>query len=278
MDPENPLHVKPTPVGEEVAELVKQEVLQNEELEGTEIASIDSSFWDSFLKLIEVVSTDLEPTDVVSINKGKLLIAKGSGAIYGDLTDIFGNHTWNIKDPNNTLKKLKLISGGEKVTIMDAAKSNLVYSSVKGVVKSNINIVKTDIDNIQTVERIDPGELKHTFKINKNEVSRMSNAKKVLGAPSFNIIIDVNTFEVLSININSEISYKFIDAAGRETMRYKAITLFPVPKVDTDLVFEVYSKDKDIYIKTISNITVTVLTYQVRAIKNPDIQLDFNDY
>ena len=281
LEPQSVIPVTQLPVSNEVfnevSEQVKHEVEQNEDLSGTEIASVDAVFWKGFLKVLEIVSQDLTAVDIISINKGKLVLSRGSGILSGDLTDVFGTHTWHLKDPGNILKKLKLINGGDRITIMDADSSNIIYNVKKGEVNSSLKVTKTEESNSIVIDKIDPGELKHRISLDVEQVIQINKAKKTLGAREYNVIIDVNTHELLSIDINSELKFNFLSSTGRETMRYKVSELFPVPNPENNVIFEIYQKDNDIFFKTLSDLAMTTIHYQIYAIKNEQIaELEFD--
>ena len=265
---------------------INSEIEAYEDLEGSEIASIENEYWESFLKVIGIVSVNMKGEDILSINKGKLALSRNGGILTGDLTEIFGDHTWHIKDPSQFLKQLKLITGGDKITILNGDKNNIIYNTKKGKKLRRSTITKVDGDNVQLVQQVDPGVLKTRTEIDLKTVDSLVSGKNVLNALYYDITVDTDTFELLNIDLDNKYEATFASTLGRNTERYRATELFPVTKPENVVIFEVYEKaetddhgdpvldlqgqpKKDIFIKTISDLTLTTIHYQVRTVKNP---------
>lgn len=270
VEDENELHIKPvaaTP--EEVAATkaaVEKEKAENEEIDGQEIASIKSAYWGAFHTLISLVSPDLGSADIISIVDGKLTLSKDGGVLSADLTDLFGKNSWHILGPKEVIKTLKLIKGGTKVTIMDDGPRNIVYNSDGDVIKTVVTVTKPETTNVMKVEEVDPGDFKVRKELSNEMVSNLVAAKSALGALYYNIIIDVDTHEILSIDVDSKFKENLLSATGRTTERYKVKDLFPIPKPDNMLI-EVYNKAGQIYIKTLADLTMTTVNFQIPAMK-----------
>lgn len=266
----NELHIKPVaPTAEEVAAIaatVEKEKAENEEISGQEIASIKSAYWGAFHTLISLVSPDLGSADIISIVDGKLTLSKDGGVLSADLTDLFGKNSWHILGPKEVIKTLKLIKGGTKVTIMDDGPRNIVYNSDGDIVKTVVTVTKPETTNVMKVEEVDPGDFKVRKELSNEMVGNLVAAKAAHGALYYNIIIDVDTHEILSIDVDSKFKENILSATGRTTERYKVKDLFPIPKPDNMLI-EVYNKGGQIYIKTLADLTMTTVNFQIPAMK-----------
>ncbi len=270
------LNVIPETVDASVAVAVVEETKLNAELAGTEIASVKSAFWGSFLKSIETVSPGLGAEDVVSINEGQLIASKAGGVIKCDLSNVFGKNTWNIKDPNLQLKLLKLIRGGDKVTILDDGNKNIIYSSTKNQLEKVATFIKPNTKNFKGIVQVDVGEPKFTTAVSVDNVSDLVAAKGIHDALYYNVTIDVNTYEVLSIDVDDKYNIVIKSDTARETMRYKVQELFPVKKPDS-IILDVYDKDGTIFFRTSNDFVMTTIFYQIPAMVNPKRDdLDFD--
>ena len=266
----NELHIKPVAqTAEEVAAtaaVVAKQVAENEELNGTEIASIKSAYWGAFHTLVQLVSPDLGSADIISIVDGKLALSKDGGILEADLTDLFGKNSWHILGPKEVIKTLKLIKGGTKVTIMDDGPRNIIYNSDGDTVKTVVTVTKPETTNFMKVEEVDPGDFKVRKELTVEMVGNLVAAKSALGALYYNVILDTDTHEILSIDVDSKFKENLLSSTGRTTERYKVKDLFPVPKPDNMLI-EVYDKAGQIYIKTLADLTMTTVNFQIPAMK-----------
>ena len=261
------MNISPEPVDASVADQVKNDIANNESLVGTEIASIKSAYWGGFIKVIETVAAGLGSEDIVSIDKGHLLTTKDGGVIKCDLTTVFGTNTWDMKNPNLNLKLMKLIQGGDKVTILEDAVKNTVYSSTGAEILTIATFTKPDTVNFSKVAEVDPGVLKTKTPITIGRVSNLAVAKQTYGSIYYNITIDKETYEILSIDVDEKYKEVFKSETGRETFRYKVKELFPVKKSDT-VIIELYDKAGQLFIRTTNDVTMTTIYFQIAAMKN----------
>jgi len=276
----SPMDIAVEPVKEaEIAQAKaeSQATKANEEIEGTEIASIRSDYWGGFTAAIETVSANLGSEDVVSIKKGKLVASKDGGIIDCNLTNLFGDQDWDIQDPNLNLKLLKLIRGGDTITIMKDGNKNLIYSSSAGKIHSSIAITTPDTTNFKQTELVDLGTIKTKFEIDKDAVKNLITARNIYSALYYNVTIDTNTFEILSIDVDDKFKEVFHSATGRETMRYKVRELFPTAKPDS-IILEIYDNAGSVFIRSVNDYAITTIYFQIEAITNEvRADLDFDD-
>jgi hypothetical protein len=259
----------PTPVDETVHAVVVQQAAANPDISGTEIASIKSAFYGGFIKTLETVSPGLGSEDVVSIKEGRLVITKSGGIISCDLSSVFGKNSWNLKDPTNNLKKLKLIKGGDKVTIMNDDTKYIIYSSAGQDIKTICTITKVN-ENASTfieTKEIDPGTLKSKTVLPLEVISNLIAAKSLHGSIYYNITLDAVTYDLLSIDIDDKHKEILKSETGRETVRYKVKELFPVAKPDS-IILEVYESGDQLFIKTLNDVIMTTINLQIAALKN----------
>ncbi len=261
------LNIVAEPVSEEVAEEVVEEVSQNEDLQGTEIASIKSAYWGSFLQVIETVSPGLGINDIISIDEGQLITTKDSGIIKCDLTSVFGKNSWNLKDPSLHLKILKLIKGGSKVTILETDNKNIIYNSADGVLKQWTAFTKPDAGQYDKVQETTLGDLKTKYEIKSDVVANLVAARAAYAAMYYNVTIDSETHEILSIDVDEKFKEVILPETGRETERYKLKELFPVKKADA-IILEVYNKNGAIFIRTSNDFSLTTIYFQIAAIRH----------
>lgn len=254
---------------------------KNSDVQGSEIARVKSAYYGAFIKVIETVSPGLGSEDIVSIDQGKLVISKNNGIITCDLSNVFGKNSWNLKHPNMNLKLLKLIKGGDYVSIMDNGSQYIIFSAQGDIAKSFTTINKPDVTVFVKPTEINPGVLKSKFEVSKEDIINLIAAKTVLGGIYYNVTLDAETYELLNIDINDKHKEVMRSDANRKTIRYKTKELFPIAKPDA-LLLEVYSKvneqgKESIYLRTISDVTMTTIAFTTPTIlneKRADLEVD----
>ena len=212
------------------AEEMQTETVSSVSVEDDEkqIASIRSAFYGGLIKVLSIVSKNLSSDNILQIKEGHILASYNGGYFFSDLTDLFNKNSWNIKDPKNAIARLNLIKGNDTVTILEAANKYIIYNESKGVIKQKTTFAKAkDSETNADIIKSDPGELKYETSLDAGIVSNLVAAKASLSALHYNIIIDVDTYEVLELNVNQEFDELLLSDAGRTTMRYKTQDLFP---------------------------------------------------
>lgn len=265
-----PVEPAPVPVVGTVAELPAD---IGSDISGKEIASIKSIFYGGFIKTLETVSPGLGSEDIVSIKEGRLVMSKSGGIITSDLSAVFGKHSWNLKDPVNNLKKLKILRGGDNVTIMNDDTKYIIYTSTGAgqdvVVKSICTITKVNenVGSFVETKEVDPGIRKSITELPLETIGNLIAAKSAHGAIYYNITIDAVTFDLLSIDIDDKHKEVLKTETGREVMRYKVKELFPVSKPNA-VILEIYESGGQLFVKTLNDVVMTTITLQIAALKN----------
>ena len=254
-----------------IDESVHSEV-QNEmsdmNIDGTEIASMVSAYYGGFTKMLGLLSPGLSSDDALIITKGELVMSKSGGIIVADLTKVFGQNNWHLKDPVNSLKALNLISGGEKVTILDTENEYIIYSSANGMQETVCNITKQEEKNYPKLDKIPEGDLLYTIELPVDLIDNLNTAKSVYNSMYFNISFDENTNELVSIDVNGKHTKNLINPKGRSLTRIKVRDLFPIKKPES-IIIEIRKVKDDIVIKTISDILMTKIEFTTYATHNP---------
>jgi len=198
-----------------------------------QIASIRAAAYGGLIKIIETVSKKMTSSDILKIKEGQIVSNMSGGYISSDLTAIFGKNNWELKDPNGALKRLKLIKGNNTVSIYDDKTRYIILNEDKGFVKQKMFINKT-LNNMETnnITKSNPGELKYSMEIEGGIIANLITARASLNIDYYNLVIDSDTKELVSISINDEFTENFLTSAGRNIKKYRTLELFPVSKAE----------------------------------------------
>ena len=240
----------------------KKEVFVAEDDEKV-IAELRSAYYSSLIKTIETVSKKLSATDILNIENGKIITSFENGYFYCDLSDLFKNNNLYLKDPNNVLKMLKLIKGNSDVYLLETKQKYIVMNYENNTKKQKIIIPKATSEVGIKLEKKDPGTLLYKTIMDTGIINNLINAKAALGKNYFNITIDVDSGEVLTIDVgDKEYNEYLIPEAGKNTRRLRTRELFPVIG-RTETALAIY-KDGDNYnaVSTASD-TISNIDFQV---------------
>jgi hypothetical protein len=271
-------------VAPEVAEMqmIKQEIIQevaaptqvvpvaHNDTNITIIGEMKSAYYGGFVKILEFLSDNMGSQDVIYIEDGKLSTLKGSGFIYCDLESLFGKNNFEIIDPKNAIKKLKLCRGGDLVSIMDVKDDNKyrVVSSFKGEANDIINIFKPQTKDSQSVKAPTLDTKKYSVELELDIIAKLIEAKKAYDATYYTLVLEKDTYRLISIELTDNYRHNFSTTTA-ETVSYKVFDPFPITKAE-GIIFEIYSNDaaQKVYIQTIADVSITSIRYtEIASIK-----------
>ena len=245
------IDIQMEPVTEDTHANVAEELAANSEvIHGKEVASIKSHYYGAFIKLLETVSAGTGPEDIVNIEKGKLIISKSGGTVSCDLTNLFEENSWSLKNPLHNIKLLKSINTNDKpvkngperkVTILEDGAEYIIYSSENKEITSSTSIARPASTTTLPQLVTDPGEAISKVELSISRATSLSIARNAWGAYYYNITIDKNTNEILMIDVQDKHKEVLKSVTGRETFKFKVQELFTVSKPDY-IILELYKK------------------------------------
>ncbi len=231
------------------------------------IGTIKSSAYGGFTKIISLLTGNMGKADVISIEKGKLSTISGGGFLYCDLTILFGENSFDIIDPQYSVKLMKLISGGDEVTFIDddANSCYLISNLVDGEPQISITLPKPDPSLHPTITKPLLGELQQTLEeITPDLANTITAAEKSLDSQFFILeIFEENGKQKIASITTDHKTFKnsFCNPGDAEVKIFKLFNPFPVPKPDA-IVFELYkSESKELWVKTTSGVGMADIDY-----------------
>ena len=230
--------------------------------EGGVIGEMKSAYYGGFIKILEFLSDNMGSQDVIYIEDGKLSTLKGSGFVFCDLETLFGKNDFEIIDPKNAIKKLKLCRGGDLVSIIDVKADNKyrVVSSSNGVANDIINIFKPQTRDPQSVKAPTLDTKQYSVEMELDIIAKLIEAKKAYEATYYTIVLEKDTFKLIGIELTDDYRHNF-DTTNKETISLKVFEPFPITKAE-GIIFEVHtSKDGKIFIQTIADVSITSIRY-----------------
>jgi hypothetical protein len=238
------------------------------------IAEIKSAYFGGFIKILEFLSSGMGSQDLIYIEEGKLNTIKNSGFIFCDLENLFGKNNFEIIDPVNTIKKLKLCRGGDLVSILNDVEDNKyqIVTSSNGAIVDIIKVNKPQAVDPQAVKAPSLGSKRFEMELPLEIVAKLLEAKKAMDANYFTIVLEKATYKLLAIQTTENYEHIFSTTAG-EKIELKVFDPFPVTKAE-GLIFEVYVDDNktenNINIQTISDVSITSIRYTEIAQKKTE--------
>jgi hypothetical protein len=226
------------------------------------IGEMKSAYFGGFIKILEFLSDNMGSQDIIYIEDGKLSTLKASGFIYCDLETLFGKNNFEIIDPKNAIKKLKLCRGGDLVSILNVKSENKyrVISSFNGEANDIINIFKPQLKETQSVKAPTLGEKKFSVEMELDIISKLIEAKKAYEATYYTIVLEKDTYRLVSIELTDDYKHNFTSTT-KETISLKVFDPFPITKAE-GIIFEVHtSADNRIFIQTIADVSITSIRY-----------------
>jgi hypothetical protein len=238
--------------------------IENTEPVAGEITRLSSANFNSVIKILEVMN---DGTDVVAniINDGKIKIAKNAGQLSTDISHLFGKKSWVLSNPGNQIKKLKLVAaGGDQIRIIaDEFVDKILTMNTKGGSEDIVkfaSITRPDTDNLKDTPLTDIGDRITSVQLSKDFVKELVNAKEAYDKTHYNVILDDETLEILTINIGGEdFEQKIGYTEGKDTSTYKCREIFPI--VDTS-IFSVYrNQHGEIFFKNVVDVYGTSIHF-----------------
>jgi len=234
-------------------------------LAGTEITTVSALFWNDTLNVLKQLTK--KNTEHLLIHNGKISLNYDYGVVNCDLTKSFGKHSVYINEPERSLKMLSLLNKEDDITIMDNTGEYIVYGSRKNSIRDAVHIRKfvhrySDISQLETKD-----EYSSQLVVSTEIAEALINAKKVIESDFYRLVIDLDTYEILSIEIDGGAYVKYFkDATGRNTGSYKVPNLFIINK-NFDTLIRIYNIDNstNIHVKTITDTNIGPLTYTIEA-------------
>jgi len=127
------------------------------ESSGTIIAEIQPALYGAFTKILSFLAQGTSSQDIVFIKDGKLNTRKSSGIIFSDMSDLFGDKSIEFIDPNNVVKLMSLIKGGEKISFINNNGQEYIISTIKD--NKPDRIITLPIPDIAPTDVIEKPEL-----------------------------------------------------------------------------------------------------------------------
>jgi hypothetical protein len=229
---------------------------------GTLIAEVPSALYGGFVKILSFLAQGMSTQDMFFIKEGKLVSKKSAGFIYSDMTDLFETNDFEIQDPNNVVKLLNLIKGGDKIAFVKNSESQeYVISNIKdGEPDRIITLPIPDVHPDEIITKPDIGNMVSEIEIDVARIEDIINAQKVTDSSYFNLKFD-DQFKLYSIETsNGNFKDIFEKDNGVETKTYKLFDLMMISKPDTFKI-RVYKNNNDIWLQTVSDIGLVEIEY-----------------
>lgn len=226
------------------------------------IGEMKSAYYGGFIKILEFLSDNMGSQDVIYIEDGKLSTLKGSGFIYCDLETLFGKNNFEIIDPKNAIKKLKLCRGGDLVSILDIKVDNKyrVISSTNGEANDIINIFKPQTKDPQSVKAPSLETKRYSVELELDIIAKLIEAKKAYEATYYTVVLEKDTYKLLGIELTEDYRHNFAVSTA-DTIELKVFDPFPITKAE-GIIFEVHtSNDGKVFIQTIADVSITSIRY-----------------
>ncbi len=235
------------------------------------IATFTSTKFGFFTAILDILSNKMESSDILDITKGKVLASLEGGLISCDLTAYFKDNDLSLKDPRNAIKLLKIIKGSTDIAIVDDLRKYIIYNTFEGEPKQIININKSNDSQKMQLVLPEFGDLKFSQVLDPGDISALIATKAGYNALYYNIIIDVNTFELVEVNIEDKGTTKILNRKGRDLQRYRVKELFPVQKA-TQTIFKVFllnnNDQTELMFLTENSNDISTIVYQTAGIKH----------
>jgi len=251
---------------------LKEDVDETTSSDPQVVCKITSAAYGGFTKILSLISANIGKADIISIKDGKLSTVSGSGYLDCDLSVLFGDSSIELTDPTYSIKMMKLITGGNEVTIIDDDEnSRYLVSNLddNGDPITNITLPKPQASMTPKISKPELGEIKEKLDIMSPDlVAEILNAEKTTESQYF--ILELcenkdNTVEIVSISTDKESvkrNFKQIPKDNQDNIvKYKLFNPFPIIKPD-EVTFELYKSDSsDYWVKTSSEIGVACIDY-----------------
>jgi len=239
---------------------VAQPVVENET--GV-ISRMSSAQFDSFIKILEAINSDTSAM-INNIQNGVITLIREGGTLTTKIDHIFGTKNWVFNNPSVQLKKLKFAKGeGDTLIIDDGSNDALISKKSTGETDSIFKLTKVENDFLPPSLSKDYGERKSSCLVEKDKVKKLVDAKSAYEKTSYNITIDMNSFEIVKLHLGEDGTINITNEAGRALKTYVVTQLFPIVE---EAYISLYLNNKgEISFKTTVDIYNATISFHIGA-------------
>jgi hypothetical protein len=231
------------------------------------VGQLKSTFYSGLRTILEFLSQGMDSQSALNIKAGKLTLARKSGYIFCDLTQLFKDNDFSISNPVKYVKAMKGIKGGEVISFFknEVNKEYLISKIIANTATTTLKIPMFTEDAGAEEMNLYPelGAKIFEDEMDIGTVQNLVGMKKTLEANNFIINLDALTNELISIELN-EFSEIF-KVTTNDVIKYKVFDPFPVTKAE-NLILRIFRKSEEgledkIWLQTASDVSLTTLVY-----------------
>lgn len=265
-EPNTTKTVDPVSTGaQEIQDIPKPTPTQDSDQGVQIVGQIKSSLYVGLIKILGAISSNMSKMDVITIDRGEMSSISDGGFIYCDMSLLFGNNSFDIIDPQTSIKQLKLIKGGDEVVFLnDAANSRYLITSIENnSPKTTVVLGQPDPSYTQKITKPILNEVLHSTMLDIEDVELLQSAQKTYESQFFIIELDTNSNELIRVSTSKrEFYHNFADSDDtRSTTEYKLFKPFPILKPE-EFIFEVHSgNNNDMWVTSKSKAGIISIEY-----------------
>jgi hypothetical protein len=223
------------------------------------IGEITPELYGAFVKILSFLAQGQGSEDIIFINNGKLNTKKSIGTIYSDLSELFGNNSIELIDPNNAVKLMSLIKGGDKVVFIEDENTYIVSVFDEDKLLRSIKLAKPDVAPEEIITKPEVGEKLFEINIDVSKIEDAINAQKILDIQYFKLEFDEN-FELVSIATQNDEFKEIFKEANSDTKIYKVYDLGLISKPD-EYKLKIHKNNETIWFNAQNNLGLVEIDY-----------------
>lgn len=243
----------------------------------TLLAELPSSSYGAFIKILSTLTTGSDSVmgkvTLINIVNGFINVETGSGYITCNLQEIIENLNFTIGNPIQSIKKMKLIKGGDKTVFINDNNSYIISNMENDMPSQTVNLSKP-MDNFHatfSAPTLNDDDIVYKFDgdngILLENIAALKAAKTLYESLHYVIHMHKETHELISISTEEDgYNYNFTSVIPHEDdiIKYRMVEPFIISKPDEIEIIFYKNNDNRLWIKTISTFGLAEVQYMER--------------